>query len=172
MYLLTEFPTWITHLGRGGRVMKHILQVLVNLVEWGPVQRLPPPAAHHELIHAARTVVGRVHAEAGLEEVVDAGEFHARVRRLAVRGDLPQQHAEGPHVRLGAELVVGEALGRRPLDRELGAHVGRVLARVALAPLDEARQTEVGHLDQLVLAHEAVARGQVPVGCKKSFKYL
>ena len=161
--------------------------------------------------------------------MVDVGEVDARIGRHAVGGDLPQQNAEGPHVRLrkqkrhatteqrhrprsrstafqaepliqqswpwrryardksapswqnkkkrrtsvakqsvaagggggghlGGELVVGQALGRRPLDGELGAGVGRV-GVVAHEP----RQAKVGHLDQVVLADQAVARGQVAV---------
>lgn len=92
-----------------------------------------------------------------LEHVVDVGEVDTGVGRHAVGGDLPQQDAEGPHVRLGAEGVVSEPLGRGPLDGELGAGVRRVRV-VAHQP----RQPEVRHLHQVVLAHEAVARRQVP----------
>ena len=58
--------------------------------------------------------------------LVDIGKFHSRVGRHAVGGDLPQQDPEGPNVGLGGELVVGEALWRCPLDRELGAGLGGV----------------------------------------------
>ena len=58
--------------------------------------------------------------------LVDIGKFHPRIGRHAVGGDLPQQDPEGPNVGLGGELVVGEALWRCPLDRELGAGLGGV----------------------------------------------
>ena len=89
--------------------------------------------------------------------MVDVGEVDAGIGRHAVGGDLPQQDAEGPHVGLGAERVVGEPLGCRPLDGELGARVCRVRV-VAHQP----RQPEVRHLHEVVLAHQAVARRQVP----------
>ena len=88
--------------GRGGsgRLVEHVLELLVDLLEGGPMGRLPLPAAAHELVDARRAHVGTLHAIAGVEQVVDVGELDARIGRLAQRAHLPQEHAEGPHVRL------------------------------------------------------------------------
>lgn len=40
---------------------------------------------------------------------------------LAVGEDLPEHHAEAPHVALGGELAVEDALGRHPADGQHGA---------------------------------------------------
>ena len=54
---------------------------------------------------------------------------------------LPAEDPEGPDVGLGGESRVVEHLGRRPLDGELGAAVGRVLVVD-----DVPGQAEVRHL--------------------------
>ena len=106
--------------------MKHILKLLIDISESRPMNRLPIPALSHELINISRAVFGPLHSVAGLEKVIDIGELNARIRRLAVSGNLPKQHTVSPYVRFGREFVVGEAFGSRPFDGELGADVSRV----------------------------------------------
>lgn len=50
------------------------------------------------------------------------------VRHLPMREDLPHEHAEGPHVRLGGELVLQHGFGRHPAQRDPGLAEVVVLA--------------------------------------------
>lgn len=61
-----------------------------------------------------------------------------------------------PDVGLDGELVVGQALGRGPLDGEFGPGVGCV--RV---PSHQPAQAEISHLHQVVFPYQAVSGSKV-----------
>ena len=127
--------------------MKHILKRVMYFKEGGAVGRIPAPALPHKLVDLGRTPRRALHPITRLQQLVDISQLHPGVRRHPVGGDLPQQDAESPNVRLGRELVVGQAFRGRPLDGELCTRMGRV----GVVP-DQASQAEVGHLDHVVLA--------------------
>ncbi len=115
--------------------------------EGGSVGRIPAPALPHKLVDLGRTPRRALHPVTRLQQLVDISQLHPGIRRHSVGGDLPKQDAESPNVRLGRELVVGQALGCRPLDGELGARVGRV----GVVP-DETGQSEICDFHDVVLA--------------------
>ena len=98
----------------------------MDLQERGAVGGVPAPALTHKLVHLRGAAWGTLHPVAGLQELVDVRQLDAGVRGHSVGGNLPQEDAESPDVRLGGELVVGQALGGSPLDGELGTGMGRV----------------------------------------------
>lgn len=61
-----------------------------------------------------------------------------------------------PDVRLDGELVVGQALGRRPLDGELGPGVGCVGV-----PCHQPAQAKISHLHQVVFPYQAVSGSKI-----------
>ena len=84
---------------------------------------------------------------------------YPRVRGLAQGEHFPQDHPEGPHVRLGGKYPVGDALDGQPLDgqRPVGLFV------VVVGTVDVLGQAEVADLDDVVGRQEDVPAGQVAV---------
>lgn len=98
-----------------------MLQIVVDAFERRPIRGAPLPALPHQIVDLMRTARRTFHSVAGLESMEHVGQINSGVRRHSVGGDFPQQHAERPNVRFGAELVVRETFRSRPLDRELRA---------------------------------------------------
>ena len=90
-----------------------------------------------------------------LSEQVKVPRVTSAEGNIAEGEELPQGDSEGPDVGLDGEAVLGQALGRGPLDGELGLLVG-----VLRADAGEAEVADLGH--QVRVEHD-VARGQVAV---------
>ena len=107
--------------------------------EGRPVLRLPPPTQPHDVIDLLRGVV-RARQHPPLRDV----PHHLLVTEavVGVEGegeDLPEHDAEGPHVRLGGELVVEDGLEGHPADGD-----GVVFTAVVERPrVDTAGQPKV-----------------------------
>lgn len=79
-----------------------MLQRVVDALEGGPVRGTPLPALPHQIVDFRGTPVRLLHAIARLQLVEHVGQVDARIRRVTVRGYLPEQDAKGPHIRFGA----------------------------------------------------------------------
>lgn len=111
-------------------------------------------------LHFEGAADGLLHAVAvaqQLEEFLDVG--HRRVGRSAQRHDLPQEDAERPHVRLAGVNALEQGFRRHPFDRKPA--VGGLA--VVFVHVDVTRQSEVGDLEDAVVADQDVARRQVAV---------
>ena len=112
--------------------------------------------------HGCRTDRGEGQALAGLQERADLAQRKAqrRIRTLAERRHLPQQHAKRPHVRLARHRVCGEGLRRQRAHSQppRSAELERCLAlRQHLG------QPKVANLHHVPVAQQHVARRDVAV---------
>ena len=100
-------------------------------------------------LHFQRAADGFLHAVAiaeQLEELLDVGD--GGVGRPAQRHNLPEEDAEGPHVRLAGVDALEQGFGRHPLDGQPA--VGGL--PVVLVHVDVSRQSEIGDLEHAVVA--------------------
>ena len=78
------------------------------------------PAAAHDVPEVIRAVgLGPVEGHTEADVGHEGAGVDVAVRRLAEGDDLPKDDAEGPDVRLGAELSLGDRLRRHPLHGDL-----------------------------------------------------
>eukprot|EP00047_Mylnosiga_fluctuans_P017911 m.65384 g.65384 ORF g.65384 m.65384 type:complete len:468 (-) comp7319_c0_seq2:293-1696(-) len=146
-------------LGVRVRVDEEVLQAPLQRLEARPLLGVRLPAVQHDLVERLRRAGRRGHAVAALDLLQHLGVGHAGVGDAAVRDELREQNTKRPHIRLDGEPVHHRGLGGGPLDGELGALLGRVLVLI----LDEARQTEVADLADVVLADEDVTCSKITV---------
>lgn len=144
---------------RALRPLAHALQDAVNTGEAGSVGGQLAPAQAHQVVQLQGAVLGAGEDVAVAHVVDDLLVGHAVVGLQAVREDLPQHHAVGPHIRLGGVAVVEDGLGRHPADGDGVVFVSFVVVR----RVDVPGEAEVGDFHHHVLAHQAVPGGQIPV---------
>ena len=69
------------------------------------------------LLQMMGTVGGLFHPVASLKKIIEVVHVDARIGRRAERHQFPEEHAEAPDVGLARVDVIGQGLGRHPLNR-------------------------------------------------------
>lgn len=140
-----------------GLVDEQFVEQLEQLAKVRAAVRALVPAVEHDVVHLAAAVLRLVQPV----PVPDAFHYvrgrHARVRGRAQRDDLPHEHAERPHVRLGRVHVVEQRFGCHPPDGQPSLGFTLVHAAGGHVP----REPKVRDLARPFLRHQYVPGRQI-----------
>ena len=141
-----------------------VLQVAVDGLEGRSTVEVLSPADGDQADDGGRRVDGHFHA-VFLHDDLGARlqVVQARVGLGAVGVDLPDEHAERPHVRLAGEDAVLQRLGRQPL-------YGHAAQLIVLHDLLVVGHAEVGDLQLAFGAEQTVARRHVAMDALLAFQ--